>query len=166
MTHVHHTEGKGSHLHLWQGSFWYSSSKIAHRELSALKLHYCIEPFGWRNCHQEAPIKMAQVCLGLQIWTFFSSPRYLVHNFCKLWKFTQLYKIQPGHIQDPAKWLGRAGFQIQSCSPWGKALVGIRSACASFLDIYFPNNRSEVTILQRIMGKLENNHDRKCGYLF
>ena len=61
---------------------------------------------------------------------FFLVLYYLVHNFCKLWKFTQFHKIQPGHIQDPAKRLRRAGFQIQSCSPWGKALAGIRSACA------------------------------------
>lgn len=80
---------------------------------------------------------MTQVCLGLQIYTFFLVLYYLVHNFCKLWKFTQFHKIQPGHIEDPAKRLGRAGFQIQSCSPWGKALVGIRSACAHILEIYF-----------------------------
>lgn len=74
---------------------------------------------------------------------------YLVHNLCKLWKFAQLHKIQPGHIKDPAERLGRAGFQIQSCSPWGRASVEIRSACASFLDTYIPNNRHETTILQR-----------------
>lgn len=89
---------------------------------------------------------------------FFPVLYYLVHNFCKLWKFTQLHKVQPGHIEDPAKWFGRAGFQIQGCSSWGKAAAGIRSAHVVFLEIYFPSHKNKITILQKKTGKLENSH--------
>lgn len=81
---------------------------------------------------------------------FYPALCYLVHNFCKLREFTQLYEIQPGHIEDPAKRFGRAGFQIQSCAPCGKASIsGIRSDCASVLEIYFLSNKNEITILQK-----------------
>lgn len=159
MTHTHHTRGKGSHLPLRQGSFWYSSSKIAHRKLSALKLHASFEPFGWRNCGQEAPIKMAPGMFGLQICTYFSQSSvtwFIISANCGSLLSSTRFSQVISRIQ--RKGLGGQAFRSRAAPPgerhWQE---GIRSAWASFLDIYFPR---KVTILQR---KWRNNHEKNVA---
>ena len=44
---------------------------------------------------------------------FIQSTGYLIKDIWKLSKFAEFHQIQPGHVQDPFRWLRRTSFKIQ-----------------------------------------------------